>query len=64
VVALVRDAGGTLPGGVNLIEAKLGGNRSHLGAAVNELVNEGVLMRGGARNRPTLTLGGTTKDSE
>lgn len=49
-------------GGVNVLRARLGLRKEDVSAAVDELVREGALFRGGTLRAPTLSVQGTTCD--
>lgn len=49
-------------GGVNVLRARLGLRKEDVSAAVDELVREGALFRGGSVRAPTLSVQGTIHD--
>jgi hypothetical protein len=59
ILELVRQEGGTLHGGKNLIRAKLGARNDDVRAAVDDLVAAGAIRNAGTRQNPILTLGST-----
>lgn len=63
VLDFIREQGGTT-GGTNVVVASLGIRKELAGAAVAELVRSKLLVRGGTKNDPTLSLPGTTYDQK
>jgi hypothetical protein len=59
ILELVRQEGGTLHGGKNLIRARLGARNDDVRAAVDDLCAHGALRNVGSRQNPILTLGST-----
>jgi hypothetical protein len=57
VLALVREEGPAVLGGVNLLRARLGGRKEDISAAVGELVRSGAIRQGGTYHKPTYTAG-------
>jgi hypothetical protein len=51
-----------LAGGVNLVRARLSCRKEDASAAIQQLVNEKAVKRGGTRSEPTLSLAGTDDD--
>ena len=63
VLALVQEEG-SIAGGVNTVQVRLGARREDVRAAVAHLIQLGALKRGGSYHEPTLFVPGTDHDSE
>jgi hypothetical protein len=63
VLELVKEAG-TVHGGANALQARLGGRKGSITAALDELEAAGLVTRGGTYHKPTYSYAGTDEVSE
>ncbi|MGC3998079.1 MAG: AAA family ATPase [Anaeromyxobacter sp.] len=63
ILELLKEEGGIVTGGVNVLRARLDARKEDVSAAIHELEREHALIRGGTYRAPTLRLTGTDCDS-